>query len=337
MTLSPRVSHPLRRFRLAGALLGVVLLYGVIGYVVIAHWGLLDAIYMTVITISTVGYVEVHALSPAGRVFTITLIAGGVATVVYAIGLFAEALSDGQFAHYRRQRQMDRQISALRAHVIICGYGRIGTQIVQELEQAGVPYVVLEQNPEALGRLRREGRLYIEGDAAAEDVLCAAGIARARSLIAAVDSDERAVYITLTARALQPTLYILSRAGQPASIRRLELAGASRVVSPYRMAGRRLAELALRPALVDVMDTLHHGTADIAVEELLVGPGSRALGQRLAATGLLNGGGARLLALRRKDGRLYVNPDGDLIVEEDDLLVTLGTVEQLARTADLVR
>ena len=329
--------HPLRRFRLPGALLGLVVVYGTLGYLVIEGWSPLDAFYMTVITISTVGYDEVHPLSPAGKVFTTTLIVGGVATMLYAFGTFAELLSEGHLATYRRQRRMERRIAALRGHFIICGYGRIGTQVVQELDGAGMPYVVVDNNPEAVGRMRREDRLRIEDDAASEDVLHAAGIDRARGLISAVDSDERSVYITLAARALNPKLYILSRAGQPASIRRLELAGADRVISPYQMAGHHLAELALRPALVDLMATLHHGKADIAVEELLVAPGCAALGRTLEEAGLITGAGARLLALRREDGALFVNPRGDLPLQAGDLLIALGTVEQLARTAALLQ
>jgi voltage-gated potassium channel len=167
-------------------------------------------------------------------------------------------------------------------------------------------------------------------------VLTAAGIADARGLISAVDSDERAVYITLAARALNPQLYILARAGQPESIRRLELAGANQVISPYQMAGHYLAELALHPVLVDRMGILRHGEADMTVEELLVLPECRARGQTLEEAGLLGSSGARLLALQRQDGRLYVNPEGVLRLEEGDLLVALGTEAQLARTAALL-
>lgn len=331
------VPHPVLRFRLPGAMLGLVVVYGTLGYLLIEGWSPLDSFFMTVITISTVGYNEVRALSPAGQLFTTTLIVGGVATMLYAFGTFAELLSEGHLTTYRRLRRMERRIDGLRDHFIICGYGRIGTQIVQELDRAGISYVVIDNNPEAVGRLQREDRLRIEDDAASEEVLKAAGIDLARGLISAVDSDERAVYITLAARALNPKLYILSRAGQPASIRRLELAGADRVISPYQMAGHHLAELALRPALVDLMATLHHGKADIAVEELLVAPGCQALGRTLEETGLMAGTGARLLALRREDGSLFVNPRSDLPLQAGDLLVALGTVEQLAQTAALLQ
>src|SRR5207249_6397206 len=165
--------------------------------------------------------------------------------------------------------------------------------VVVEFDDHKVKYVIIDRTEEALGRLQKEDRLYIEGDAASEDILHRAGIDRAKGLICAVDSDERAVYITLAARALNPKLYIIARAGYPESIRRLELAGADRVISPYRMAGHLMAELAVRPALVDVLDTLHHGESEIGLEELLVNPRTNAAGKTLTDAGLLDPSGAK--------------------------------------------
>ena len=225
------MEHPLLRFRLAGILLAIVIAVGVTGYVLINGWSLLDSFYMVIITISTVGYTEVHPQGAAGRLFTSGLIVVGVATMLYGIGVFAETLTDNAFGRYRRERQLQRDLDRLRDHFIICGYGRIGTQIVAEFEDHKVPYVVIDQTEEALERIRDEGRLHIEGDASKEEILKLAGIERARGLISAVDSDERAVYIVLAARAFNPNLYIVARAGRPDSIRRLELAGATRTIS----------------------------------------------------------------------------------------------------------
>ncbi len=331
------VSNPLGRFRLPAALLAVVIVYGIAGYVLIEGWGFLDAFYMTIITISTVGYTEVHHLSDAGRIFTSTLIVVGVGTMLFGFGVFAETLTENSFGIYRRQRQLERRLNQLRDHFIICGYGRIGTQIAIEFDEHHVPYAVVEQNEEALERLHNEDRLHVEGDAASEDILKQAGIESARGLISAVDSDERSVYITLAARALKPGLYIISRAGRPDSIRRLELAGANRVISPYRMAGHRMAELAVHPALVDVLDTLHHGGSEIGVEEILVGKSMAAVGKSLEETGLLDASGAKLLALRRRDGTLHANPNGDLRLEEGDLVIALGSEDQLIATAAMLK
>jgi voltage-gated potassium channel len=332
-----RLANPLSRFRLAVVLLGVIILYGVLGYMLIEGWNLLDAFYMVIITISTVGYTEVHPQSAAGRIFTSTLIVVGVATMLYGFGVFAETLADNAFGNYRRQRQLERSLNQLRDHFILCGYGRIGTEIVAEFEDHKVPYAVIDQTEEAVERLRAEGRLHLEGDASSEELLKQAGIERARGLISAVDSDERAVYIVLAARALNPDLYIIARAGRPESIRRLELAGATRTISPYQMAGHRIAELAVRPALVDVLDTLHHGELGIGVEEMLVGPDMAAAGKTAAEAGLLDPSAAKLLALRRRDGTLYVSPSSDLRLEEGDLLIALGSEAQLLKTATLLK
>src|SRR3989440_11781678 len=297
-----RLEHPLRRFRLAGGLLAIVITIGVTGYMTIDGWSLLDSFYMVIITISTVGYTEVHPQGTTGRLFTSGLIVVGVGTMLYGFGVFAETLADNAFGRYRRDRQLQRDLNHLRDHFIICGYGRIGTQVVAEFEEHRVPYVVIDQTEEALERIRAEHRLHIEGDASKEEVLKQAGIERARGLVSAVDSDERAVYIVLAARAYNPNLYIVARAGRPESIRRLELAGASRTISPYLMAGHRMAELAIRPAMVDFMDTLHHGEAGIGVEEMVVTSGTAAAGQTLEEAGLLAPGAAKVFAGRKLDG-----------------------------------
>jgi voltage-gated potassium channel len=332
-----RLHNPLSRFRLAVVLLGVIIMYGVAGYMLIDGWNLLDSFYMVIITISTVGYTEIHPQSAAGRIFTSTLIVVGVATMLYGFGVFAETLADNAFGNYRRERQLERNLNQLREHFIICGYGRIGTQIVAEFEEHKVPYAVIDQTEEAVGRLRAEGHLHLEGDASSEELLKQAGIDRARGLICAVDADERAVYIVLAARALNPNLYIIARAGRPESIRRLELAGATRTISPYRMAGHLMAELAVRPALVDVLDTLHHGESEIAVEEMIVSAGMAAAGKTIEETGLLDAEAAKLLALRRRDGTLHVSPSPELRLEEGDLLIALGTEGQLLRSAALIK
>ena len=314
-----------------------MIVYGMLGYMLIEGWNVLDAFYMTIITISTVGYSEGQKLSDAGRIFTSTLIVVGVGTMLYGFGVFAETLTDNSFIAYRRERQLERSLNQLRDHFIICGYGRIGTQIVAEFEAHNIPYAVIDQTEDAVLRLRNEDRLHVEGDASSEEILKLAGIERARGLISAVDSDERAVYIILAARALKPELYLISRAGRPESIRRLELAGANRVISPYQMAGHRMAELAVRPALVDVMDSLHHGESEIAVEEMLVQPRVAAVGKTIASAGLVSPDAAKVLAVRRRDGTLHANPAPDLLLEEGDLVIALGSEEQLFASAAKLR
>jgi voltage-gated potassium channel len=332
-----RMEHPLRRFRLAAIMLGIVLAVGVVGYTLINGWSLIDSFYMVIITISTVGYGEVHPQGVGGRLFSSLLIVVGVGTMLYGFGVFAETLADNAFGRYRRERQLQRDLERLRDHFIICGYGRIGTQIVAEFEDHKVPYVVIDQTEEALERIRAEGRLHIEGDASKEEVLKMAGIERARGLVSAVDSDERAVYIVLAARAFNPKLYIVARAGRRDSIRRLELAGATRTISPYVMAGHRMAELAIRPAMVDVLDTLHHGEAGIGVEEMVVAAETLVIGKTLEEAGLLAPEAAKLLAVRKSDGSVSVNPSPGTRLDEGDLVIALGTEDQLFASASKLR
>jgi voltage-gated potassium channel len=322
------MENPLRRLRVPGLALLGVLVYGMAGYLLIERWNLLDSFFMTLITISTIGYEEVHPLSPGGRLFTASLILGGVAIVLWTLGIFAEVMGTGQLVEYRRSRAIQARRRQIRDHFIVCGFGRMGTQIARELQEAGVPHVVVDHNPDVLDELRRRaGGAYVAGDAATEEVLLEAGIERARGLISAVDSDERAVYIVLAARALNPDLYILARAGRPGSARRLELAGANRVVSPYLMAGHQVAQMAMRPNLVDVLDTLLEG--GIGVEEIELDAGSAKVGLSLEEAGLLDPDGARVLALRRRDGTLHVSPPPGLRLQAGDLVVALGSETQL--------
>jgi voltage-gated potassium channel len=329
------MSNPLLQLRRpALALIGVIV-YGVAGYAVLERWDLLDAFFMTLITISTIGYGEVHPLSIAGRVFTSSLILGGVGIMLWNLGIFAEVLGTGQLAQYRRWKGTEARRREIRDHFIICGYGRMGTQIALEMRDEHTPHVVVDHDPDVLRRLQRHGdHPYVEGDAASEEVLREAGIERARGLISAVDSDERAVYIVLAARALNSELYILARAGRPESIRRLELAGANRVVSPYRMAGHQLVQMALRPNLIDVLDTLLSGGT--GVQEVVVDDRCTRLGHTLQEAGLLEPASARILAIRRGAGELHVSPQPALRLEAGDLIVALGSERQLEDLANRV-
>ncbi len=332
-----KVEHPLLRFRLSFILLAIVIVIGVAGYMLIDGWNLADSFYMVITTIATVGYGEIHPQGVPGRIFTSALIVIGVATALYSFGVFAQTLSDNAWGEYRRARKLQGDLDRLREHFIICGYGRIGTQIVAEFENHRIAYVVIDQTEEALERIRVEGRLHIEGDASKEEILKSAGIERARGLISAVDSDERAVYIVLAARALNPSIYIVARAGRPESIRRLELAGATRTISPYLMAGHRMAELAIRPAMVDVLDTLHHGEAGIGVEEMVVTSTTRVAGKTLEEAGILSTDAAKVLAVRKLDGTVSVNPAASVQLEDGDLVIALGTEDQLFATAARLR
>jgi voltage-gated potassium channel len=251
---------------------------------VLLRWNLVDSLFMVLTTVTTVGYEEVHPLGQGGRVFTMTVIVLGVGTMLYTLGILAETLIEGHLGRYARMRGMERRIAGLTDHFIVCGYGRMGTRVAQEFRQLDTPFVVVESNLEPLERLRASDLLYVEGDAASDDALLRAGILRAKGLVTAVDSDERNVFITLTARSLNPALLIVARSSYQDSTEKLRRAGANQVVSPYLMGAHRMAALAVRPVAVDVLDTVLHGeNIDLVIEELLVespGPHARQLGNR---------------------------------------------------------
>lgn len=328
------LGHPLFAFLRALIFLGAVIVYGIVGYVVLEDYSLLDAVFMTVITISSVGYEIVRPLDAVGKVFTVTLIVFGVIGFLYTLGVVVEQLSGGRWREYRRYRRMDAELRALRDHVIVCGYGRTGEQVVRDLEAQRHPFVVVEMNEKPLAAVRRDRRLCIIGDAASDEVLAAAGIERAAALVSAVDSDERNVYIVLTARSLNPAIFIVARSSYPDSVAKLSRAGADRVVSPYTLSGRRMADLALQPAVVDVIEmVMADGSQRMAIEELLV-PGGLDAGLCVAN---LRHSGATLLAVRGSDGHLSVGPDDAEPLRGEDLVIAMGTREQLAAVASVLR
>ncbi len=332
----PPSGNPLLRFRLPLLILTLVFCYSVIGYMLFEGWSFIDALYMTLTTVTTVGYGEIHPLGPGGRVFTMTVIVSGVGTMLYTLGIFAELLVDGQLASYARRHRMERRVDQLKDHYIVCGYGRMGAGGAQEFTQAQTPFVIVENNPEPLARLRTSGVLFVEGDAASDEALLNAGILRAKGLVSAVDSDERNVFITLTARSLNPGLFIVARSSYPDSVEKLRRAGANQVVSPYLMGAHRMAALAVHPVAVDLLDTVLHGeNIDLVIEEFLVPAGSKLLGRMLGDSGL-RGGGTNILAIRKRGGQLRINPPANQVLESDDLLVAIGTRQQLSAVERLL-
>jgi len=320
---------PLRRLLLALVGLLVLLVYGTVGYMLIEGYGFLAALFMTVATVSTVGF-QVGHLGGAGEAFTISVIVLGVIGFLYAFGMLVELLSSGDLQRHGRARQVQRRLDSLRDHVIVCGYGRTGRQAGIELTQSQQPFVVIEWNPDGLANVEQDRVLHVLGDASDDEVLERAGIGRARALISAVDSDERNVYIVLTARSLRPDLYIVARSSHPDSAEKLRRAGADRVVSPYTLSGRRMAALAMQPAVVDTFELLIGGAdSSMRVEELVVG----AAAGRAHTAADLRRSGAVLLALRSGDGALRVGPGDAEVLRPDDIVVAMGTRDQLTALA----
>jgi voltage-gated potassium channel len=299
------------------ALLTVVA-FGVIGYMTIEGWSFLDALYMTVMTLTTVGYREVRPLDTSGIVFTMTLILLGVGLALGAITIIAGMIAEGGTLRRMRRRKMDRRIAALNGHFIVCAYGRVGRAVARELARDGTPFVVVDPKEELRERMEADGVAFLIDDPSLEPVLRAAGVERAAGLLCAVDSDATNVYITLMARSLNPDLLIVARASEPGSESRLERAGADRVVSPFVTSGRHMALMALRPQTVDPLEAGSLGERSLEVEERLIGPDSPLLSRSVAAAG------SPVLAIRRADGRVVPNPQPSETLGAGDVVLLLS-------------
>jgi voltage-gated potassium channel len=312
--------------------LGVVLAAIVIGttgyWALDPDWRLIDAVYMTVITLTTVGFREVQPLSDAARVWTMILSLAGVGLIFGSVGIVAEYLVVEATSGRREAKRMTDAVNKLSGHYILCGYGRVGLTVARELVHAGRKVVVIDILPESLARARREGFLEVEGDATEEATLRAAGIERATGLITTIDSDAHNVYVILSARALNPKLFVVARANTEDSEARLMQAGASRVVSPYTMAGHRLAELATRPRVVDFIDAaLSHGELAFSMEEVEVVAGDPTLDG--ATVGSLRDTGVFTLAIVTGEKSYEANPPADRILRVGETLVVSGSVPRL--------
>jgi voltage-gated potassium channel len=317
--------------RIEFALLGLfgVLVIGSVGYAFLG-FGPLDAIYQTVTTITTVGFREVHPLTTAGKIFTIVLIISGVGTALYAFGVVLEALVEGHLRLHLERRRMEREIARMTGHAIVCGWGRVGRSVGTYLAGLGTQVVVVDRSPDRVGTVPAGIRSFT-GDVTNDDVLREAGIMRAASLIAAIDTDAENVYVTLSARALRPDLIIVARARTEDSESKLLRAGATRVVNPQRIGGQRMAAAAQQPNVVEFLEVvMHDGSLEFRLEEVSVGAGSALAGRTLAETEIGGSTGALVLALRLADGTFMTNPPRHSRIEPGSVLIAIGTGPQLA-------
>ncbi|HXF51309.1 MAG TPA: potassium channel protein [Dehalococcoidia bacterium] len=326
-----------RRLAVAAGLFGAVFCAGIAGYLIIEGWNLLDAVYMTVTTVTTVGFREVRPLSTAGRIFTIVLVLLGVGTAFYLLTAAVALIVEGDLPSVFGYRRMRQKIHALSDHYILCGFGRVGQEIAREFRERGVPFVIVESNEEALSRALAQNYLVVEGDATADEVLIEAGIHRARGLLAASDSDTGNTYITLTAKALNPRVFVVARAGQAASRSRLTRAGADRVISPYTIGGRRMALSALQPMVLDFIDLLAVGRyGEQILAEVQVEHGSTLDGATLARV-FEACPSAKVLGLQRPSGQTVVGPGPEEPLAAGDRLIILGNEADLATFSERFR
>jgi len=320
---------PERRLLTAVLLLVGLLVLGVVGYMIIEGWSLLDAFYMTVTTVTTVGFREVKPLSDEGRIFTTLLILVGVGIAFYILTNLVALVVEGDLGLALGLRRMKGKIEALRDHHILCGFGRVGEEIAREFTERGIPFVIIDSNPEAIERARKQDYLLIEGDASSDTLLLEAGIQRARCLLAASDSDSGNTYAILTAKALNPRIFTIARVGQRVSMTRMLRAGADRVISPYSIGGRRMALSALQPLLLDFIDTLatgHHGEQILA--ELEVSEESGLAGHTIEQC-FRTCPSATILALQKPNGAVQVGPRGATTLDLGDRLMVLGNEADL--------
>jgi voltage-gated potassium channel len=312
------------------ALFASVLASGTLGYMVIERWGVWDAFYMTVTTVATVGYREVHELSRVGQVFTVLLIFSGVGTALYTFTLVATAIVEGGLPARLRLRRQARMLEQITDHFIVCGFGRIGGIIAREFDRQHVPFVVIERDAARVQQAIDRGYLAIAADASQEDILRAAGIARARGLIAAVGTDAENVYAVLTARVLRPDLFILGRAEGEDSARKLRHAGADRVISPYQIGGQQIAQTAIRPAVVDFVELATSSeNLELAMEEITINNPSTLVNRSILEANIRQRFGVIVVAIQRKNRNMEFNPEPDTKICEGDKLVVLGRGDSL--------
>jgi voltage-gated potassium channel len=319
-----------RRIRRVLLVLGAALVAGTAGYMLLEGWRLLDAVYMTVITLSTVGFTEVHPLTDAGHLFTISLIITGVSAAAYAVGAIGEYVISGRLSGALRRQHMQHDIDRLHGHYIVCGYGRVGRQVADELAARGLRAVVIEPSDDAMPDEDVEIPR-IRGDATDDRSLRAAGIERAAGLIAVAGDDATNIVVTLSARALNPDLAIVARASQPEAEDKLRRAGATHAISPYRIGGQRIVTQLLHPRITDFLDVvMHRRNLELWLEEITVAPDGPATGRSLGETAFWGTGGVKVLAVAREGGELVTAPRGDVRLGPGDVVIALGTLDQLA-------
>jgi voltage-gated potassium channel len=292
---------------------------------------------MTIITISTVGFGEIKPLSPAGRIITILTIVTGVGIGTYTFGLILRVFIEGELSKVFGRRKLEKNISALKGHYIICGFGRIGSIICYELCSENIPFIVIEASTTKNEQLEKEGYLYLNMDATSEEALVKAGIESAKGIVTAVGSDANNVFITLTAKGLRPDIFVLSRASDVKNETKLIKAGASRVVSPYVLGGKRMAEVLKRPTVVDFIDiAMANRHLGLMMEEALVGPTSSLIGKNLIDSHLRQDYGIIIVAIKKASGEMIFNPQPVEKLDAEDVIVMLGKKEDLGRMSDVL-
>ena len=321
-----------RHLAISIALSLLILVAGTAGYMIIEDWRFLDALYMTIITISTVGYREVNQVGDIGRVFTIFLVLIGVGFTFYVMAAVVQFMVEGRVRIIMGRRRLDKQIDRLKNHYIVCGYGRIGRVVCRHLQRTPYDLVVVEKNPDLIPVMDEDGVLYLDGDAADEANLLKAGIRRSRGLVAALATDTDNVFLVLSARQLAPELNIIARASQEGAKNKLRAAGANSVESPYEMGAASMAHRIIRPTVTNFLDlAFAHARKDIQMEEIPVSEKSRLTNISLKDSGIRQDFNLIIIAIKKPDGTMLFNPSFEAALMPDDTVIAVGEEENLQK------
>jgi voltage-gated potassium channel len=325
-----------RRLRWLLMILLMTIGFSTIGYRIIEGGSLVDALYMTVITIATVGFREVYPLSEAGKVFTIFVIVFSTVILAYTIGTLGQLFVEGQIREILGRRKMEKKIRKLKDHFIIVGYGRVGQMVYSEIAKAGEASVVIESDPEMLDQLERDGALYIEGSAIEDEIMLQAGIKQAKCLVDTIPDDADSVFISLSARQFNPKLYIIARADSKSGEKKLLRAGADRVILPYEIGGKRMAMASLRPNVVDFMTLESFGAhLGLSIEEVEIFRDAQIEGKTLKEVDLRSKYGLTVIGIKKPSGDLQLHPPAGTRMDVGDILVLIGQTENLERISEL--
>ena len=326
-----------RRFLILAAALLATLITGTVGFALIDHFPVFDAFYMTLITMTTVGYSEIHPLSHAGRVFNSFLIIFGVTTIFIAIGAMTQTIIELEFGDLIGKRRNKRMIDKLKDHFIICGFGRVGRGAASELQHSGVPFVVVDIDPERAERAMTQGMLAVAADSTRDDTLREVGIERARGLVAALATDADNLFVLLSAKGLNPGIYVAARAAEEGAEGKMRRAGADAVFAPYSITGHRLAQSLLRPHVVQFLDfTTKEIGEEIAIEQVQVAVSSEMVSRTIKDMQLRKEVGVIVMAIRKADGSMMFNPPAETAVEGGDFLIVMGRPENLRALENLL-
>jgi voltage-gated potassium channel len=316
------------------ALIFIVILIaiGTAGFHLIEGWDVLESFYTTVMTLTTIGYGDFAPKTHGGMLFTVTLVVSGVGTMLYTVGLVAQTMVEGRLMNLMGRGRMEKTIEKMSNHYIICGCGRIGMLIARELHAEKVPFVVMDNNAEAIQRVQDEGFVYFRGDATHDKCLIGAGIKRARGIVCVLPSDAQNLYVILTAKELNPKIWILSRSEEEASEHRLLRAGADRVMSPYTLGGSRMAMAILRPAMLDFIEiTTRRQSLELRMDELEICEGSPLIGRSLEESEIRQRYGLIIVAVKRDSGKMIFNPVASYVIQIGDKLIALGEEDNVAK------